>query len=172
MATVNGITAEKAQDILDDTIASAAIEGSTLVFTKTDGSSFEAGNFDDYIDDSVDSAVTAAVAGGLTPLGNVSGTIPFTGITAATLVNRLFTATLIGNITVNSSNLPSGAFPGTQFAMVLKQDATGSRLLTLTGIKRSQGVLYLTSAANAVDIVVFMFDGTSWYAGPMGIDFK
>ena len=183
MATVNGITAEYAQEILDQTIETAVISGATLVFHRTDGSTFSAGDFQTYIDDkvalalsssvaaAVASAVPPAVVGGLTAKGNVAGTVSFTGISAAQLVNRLITLTLSGNITVDSASFPASPLAGTQFAMVMKQDAVGSRLLTLTGIKKSTGSLVLSTAPNAIDIIVFMFDGTNWYAGALGVAF-
>lgn len=199
MATVNGITAEKGQEILDQTIESATISGTSLIFTRNDGSTFSAGDFKSYIDSeitpivdgaiddataaipaqinssvstAVANAVPTAVVGGLTAKGNTSGTFSFAGITSAQLVNRLFTATLVGNVTIDSTNFPTSPLAGTQFAIVFKQDATGGRTLTLNNIKKSQGVLDLSTAANAVDIVVFMYDGTSWYAGLMGMGFS
>jgi hypothetical protein len=172
MATINGMTAEKMQEILDGTIASAEISGTDLVFVRVGGSSFSAGNFQDYIDDQVDSKVASAVAGGLTAKGGISGSVSFSGLTPADMVNRIFTATLTGNITIDAANLPSPALPGTQFAMRLTQDGTGNRTLTLVGIKRSQGVLALSTPANSVDIIMFMYDGTSWYAGAMGVAFS
>jgi hypothetical protein len=176
MATVTGVTAERMQEILDEAVETASIEGSTLIFTRHDGSSFAAGDFQSFIDADVAAAVTAqvpaAVSGGVTAKGNVTGALTFTPLTPAQMVNRVFTATLTGNITINVTALPTPAVPGTQFAMVLKQDATGNRSLTLSGIKRAQGVLSLSSAANAVDIVSFMYDGTTWYAGLMGLAFS
>ena len=175
MATVTGITAAHAQEILDGTIVSAEIVGTALVFTRTDGSTFSAGDFEDYVNDQLEPVIDSIddkVAGGLTELGNVTGALSFAGLEPSDMVNRMFTATLTGNITIAASALPSPALPGTQFAMVLKQDATGTRTLTLTGIKRSQGVLTLSTTANAVDIIMFLFDGTTWYAGAMGVAFS
>lgn len=199
MATVNGITAEKAQDILDQTIESAEISGTNLIFTRHDSSTFSAGNFQTYIDGeitpivdaaideattsipdqintqvnaAVSAAVPPAVVGGVTNKGNVSGSFSFAGISASQLVNRMFTATMVGNITMDSVNFPTSPLAGTQFAIIFKQDATGGRTLTLTNIKKSMGILDLSVSPNAVDIVVFMYDGTSWYAGLMGMAFS
>ena len=168
MAIVNGITAEAAQDILDQTIESAEISGSSLVFTRHDGSSFSAGDFSS----AVETPIAEAVAGSLTALGNISGAVSFGSLTPNDMVNRIFTATLTGNISINSSSFPTPALPGTQFAMRFTQDGTGGRTLTLTGIKRSQGVLALSTAAGAIDIIMFMYDGTNWYAGAMGVAFS
>lgn len=201
MATVNGITAEKAMEILNSTIESAVISGTSLILNKVDGSTENAGNFQTYIDgqinpaldaalvpmqaqvddaiadiptevaSSVNSAVPAAVAGRLTAKGNVTGAITFTALTAADMVNRIFTMTLTGNATLNISSLPSGITPGTQFALVIHQDSTGGRTLTTTGFLRSQGVLVLSTAANAIDILTCLTDGTNWYIGAMGVGF-
>ncbi len=180
MATVNGITAEKAQEILDGTIETAAIVGTSLILTRHDSSTFSAGNFQTYIDSqigtaidtAIDTEVLPAVTGSVTDLGaNVSGAISLTSLTPDQLVNRLVKATLVGNVSLAASALPANPRPGTQFAIVFKQDAVGGRTLTLTNIKRSQGVLALSTAPNAVDIIVFMTDGTTWYAGAMGLAF-
>lgn len=198
MASVDGVTAQKMQEILDQTVESAEIEGATLTFTRHDGSTFPAGDFSDYVDSQltpaveaatapidaalasiptqieteIDSVVPAAVAGGVTNKLNITGGVTFGSMTPADMVNRLFTATVVGNITIDANNFPSPAIPGTQFAMVLKQDSTGGRTLTLLNIKRSQGALALSTAAGAIDIIMFLFDGTTWYAGAMGVAFS
>ncbi len=180
MASVNGMTAEAIQAILDETVESATITGSSLIFHRHDGSSFSAGNFDVFISDAVDAGIAdkmasdiiPAITGGLTAMGNVSGALAFSGQTPDSMINRIFTATLIGNVTLNSSAFPTPAHPGTQFAIRFTQDGTGGRTLTLTGIKRSQGVLALSSTPGAIDIITFMYDGTNWYAGPMGVAFS
>lgn len=181
MASVTGITAQRTEEILDQTIASAAISGSSLVFTRTGGSTFSAGNFQTYInsqvtpavDSAVDAAVPAAVVGGVTQKGNITGSWnPFGGLTPSQLPNRIIRATLIGNVGIASGNFPAGILPGTQVALVLKQDGTGNRTVTWTAIKRSQGVLTLSTAPNSIDIISLFFDGTDWFAGPMGLGFS
>jgi hypothetical protein len=175
MATVNGVTAERMQQILNASIESAAIQGSTLIFTRHDGSSFAAGDFNAFIASEVqaevDAIVPPAVAGGLTAKGNISGAVTFPGLLPKDMVNRLFTATLTGAITIDSAAFPAPAVPATQFAMVLHQDLVGNRSLTLTGIKKSQGALTLSTGPNSIDIVSFLYDGSVWYAGLMGVSF-
>lgn len=191
MATVNGVTAEKVQTVLDQTIVSATIVGSTLQFTRTDGSVFSAGDFATYINSQISAPLNAglaantasitaqiaaqvppAVAGGLSSMGNMSGVFSFSGLTSAQMVNRMFVARLIGNVSVNLADFPASPVPGTQFAIRFQQDATGGRTLTLLGgIKVSQGVLALSTFPNAIDIIVFIYDGTWWYAGAMGVGF-
>jgi len=168
MATVNGVTAERAQEILDQTIESAEISGSSLVFNRTDGSSFTAGDFAAYIQ----AQIALVNAGGLTALGNISGSVSLASLDAVDMPNRVFTATLTGNVTIDSANFPAGCAPGTQFAMRLTQDGTGGRTLTLSNIKKSQGVLSLSTPAGSIDIIMFMYDGTNWYAGAMGVAFS
>lgn len=174
MATVNGVTAERMVAILDQSVESASIQGSTLLFTRHDGSSFAAGDFAAFINSvvaiSVNNAVPTAVAGSVLALGNVSGVIAWPGQTPAMMVNRVVTMTLVGNITIN--NIPGPPIPGTQIAIVMKQDATGGRTLTLANIKYSQGVLALSTAPNAIDIISFLYAGSGeWYAGAMGLNF-
>lgn len=189
MATVTGITAQKADEILDGTVASVSIVGTSLIFTRHDGTQFNAGNFEVYIEgqllphiENIDTqvqaevaskvavAVPGAVAGSSTDLGNISGAISFGSINGSQLVNRTFRATLTGNVSLNAAAL-TGCPPGTQFIMVLKQDLTGNRLLTLTGFKKAQGVLTLSGGGNSTDIISFFYDGVSWYAGAMGLGF-
>jgi hypothetical protein len=181
VASVTGITAAKALDILGQSVVSGAINGSGhLILTRSNGQTIDAGDFSTIIGTLIDAEVAAEVpvavnnqaVGTVFAKGNTSGVVSFSGITNLTLVNATITATLTGNITVDAANFPANPKPGTQFAMRLTQDATGGRTLTLTGIKRSQGVLTLSTAANAIDIITFYYDGTNWYAGAMGLAFS
>lgn len=190
MATVTGITYAKALDILGQSVVSGVINGfGHLILTRSNGQTLDAGDFSGIVssilDDRVAAAITAqnipqqvknAMAGTVFNLGStVSGAVEFdaAGATADTLVNAVFTATLTGNITIDAANaFPASPKPGTQFAFRVKQDGTGSRTMTLTGIKKSQGVLPLSTGPNATDVIVFFYDGTSWYAGAMGLNFS
>lgn len=189
MATVTGITAAKALEILGQSVVSGAINGfGHLILTRDNGSTIDAGDFTAIVTDVMNDAVTAEVAAVAPPLiatevadtmvgtifakGNISGAFLFSGITADTLVNATITGTLTGNLTMNIADLPASPKPGTQFIMRLQQDATGGRTLTLTGFKKSLGVLTLSTGANDIDLVSFFYDGTYWYAGLMGLDFS
>jgi hypothetical protein len=193
VATVTGITAAKALEILGQSVTSGFINGTGhLILVRDNDETIDAGDFTaivtDIMDDAVAAQVTAqnipgqvstavknAMAGTLFNLGNISGALEFdaAGATADTLVNAIFTATLTGNLTIDAANaFPAAPKAGTQFAFRIKQDATGGRTLTLTGIKKSNGVLTLTTTANATDVIVFFYDGTSWYAGAMGLAFS
>lgn len=181
MAEFTGITATKADEILGMSVVSGTINGAGhLILTRENGSTIDAGDFtaivtdilDDVVAASVASAVPNAVAGTVVNKGNITGAVSFAEFNNVNIVNALMRATLTGNITINTSSLPSSPKPGTQFAMRLKQDATGGRTMTLTGFKKSQGIVALTPTANAEDIVVFLYDGLAWYVGLMGADFK
>lgn len=70
--------------------------------------------------------------------------------------------TLGGNRTLdNPTNLKSGAY----YTLIVKQDATGSRTLAYgSAYKWFGGVApILSAAANAVDIITFISDGTNMY---------
>ena len=73
-------------------------------------------------------------------------------------VHRL---TLTGNITIDSL---SGAVTGTNFSLILTQDATGNRTLSST-MKFAGGVKTLSTSANAIDVVTIFYDGTNYLAG-------
>lgn len=163
-------------------------EAGHLILVRDSGATIDAGDFTDIVSDlmvaevtaqiaaadipaQVNTSVNAALAGNVFAKGNISGAVSFAGITKDTLVNATITATLIGNITIDAANFPATPKPGTQFAFRMTQDVTGSRTLTLTGIKKSMGVLTLSTAPGAIDMIVFMYDGTNWYAGAMGLAF-
>jgi hypothetical protein len=70
--------------------------------------------------------------------------------------------TITGNHTLA---LPSNIQAGATYTLIVKQDATGSRTLAYaSGYKWSNGTTpVLSTAANAVDIITFLSDGTSMY---------
>lgn len=184
MATVTGITAQRADDVLGQSVVSGSVnESGHLILARGDGSTFDGGDFTAIVTDIMDDLITTKlseqipnyVAGTVANKGNISGNVTFTTPVAfnnVNLVNAMIRAVLIGNITIDVASLPSAPKPNTQFAMKLQQDAVGGRTLTLTGFKKSQGVLALTTTPNAIDILVFIYDGVQWYAGLMGADFK
>lgn len=72
------------------------------------------------------------------------------------------TVTLGGNRTLaNPTNLRDGA----SYALIVKQDATGSRTLAYgTAFKWPSGAApVLSTAANAIDLLTFIYDGTNLY---------
>jgi len=74
--------------------------------------------------------------------------------------------TLAGNRTLSFSTAPPTGAYGT---LVVKQDATGGRTLTLPSVANkilgssSTTTIGLSTAANAIDIVNFYFDGTNYF---------
>lgn len=189
MATLTLVDAAKALAILGKSVVSANINGSgRLIFTRENGSTIDAGDFTDVVNDILEIKVTEAaqvvmppmiqtevakqVSGTVKNRGNVNGALSFSDFDNETLVNAVIRCTLTGNATIDTSNFPSNVKPGTQFVMVFTQDSTGARSLTLTGIKRPQGVFALSPQSGAIDMVSFMYDGTHWYAGMMGMQFS
>lgn len=184
MASFTGIDAAAADAVLGASVVSFAINGSGhLIGTRGNGSTFDAGDFtaivtgilNTQVTNAVAAAVPNAVAGRTFARGNFSGTYDFTtldGWNNVNIVNALITMTATGNITFDTTKMPAAPKANTQFAVRIQQDATGSRTLTLAGFKKSQGVLTLTTTPNAVDMVVFFYDGITWNAGFMGVDLK
>ena len=74
--------------------------------------------------------------------------------------------TLAGNRTLSFSTTPASGAYGT---LVVKQDATGGRTLTLPSVANkilgstSTTTIGLSTTANAIDIVNFYFDGTNYF---------
>lgn len=186
MADFTGITADRAEEILGMSVVSGAInEAGHLILTRSNGEQIDAGDFTGIVTDILGTQVEAkveetlpdAIAGTVVNKGNVgNGSIP-TALTLPELnsdniVNAMVKVTMIGNLTFAATALPSSPKTNSQFVLRLQQDATGGRTFTVTGFKKSLGVLPLTLTANAIDLVVFIYDGTSWLCGLMGADFK
>lgn len=75
---------------------------------------------------------------------------------------NLQTVTLNNNCTFTFA----GAYAGMSVALILKQDAIGSRTVTWPTISWVGGSEpTLSTAANSVDIIGFIYDGTTWYGG-------
>lgn len=91
-----------------------------------------------------------------------------TTMTADVENGNVFTITLNNNIgTWTISNLPSGK--ASIITFIIKQDGTGSRLLSATQIngttyKKSRGnAITLSTGANEIDILTVLYDGTDYY---------
>lgn len=96
---------------------------------------------------------------GAAQLGNVSGTLDLSGFTASSTV----TVTLTGNVTQITLPNPGNSKSYT-ISVVFVQDATGSRTVAFTGETAAYGVApVLSTAAGAVDLVHFFWDGTRWW---------
>lgn len=70
--------------------------------------------------------------------------------------------TLGGNRTLAA---PTGLSAGSTYALIVRQDATGGRTLGYNSIFKWPGGVapVLSTAANAVDVLTFLYDGTSLY---------
>lgn len=114
--------------------------------------------------------------------GAVTGTLPIgnggTGNTSQAYSTLADGATvtwtlagLINNATVTIAGARTLAFSGSSAGMsgtlVVKQDATGGRSLALPSgskvIGGGTGVITLSAAANAIDILTFTYDGTNYF---------
>lgn len=181
MATVTGITAAKADEILGMSVVSGAINGSGhLILTRANGSTIDAGDFTAIVSGILGDQVTAkvndilpdAVAGTVINKGSVSGALTLPELNSDNIVNAMVKVTAGGNITFNATALPASPKPNTQWVMELVQDPTGNRTLTLTGFKRAMGSLPISTNGFAKDLICFVYDGTDWLVGLMGVDFK
>jgi hypothetical protein len=115
--------------------------------------------------------IAARVSGG--GLETVSTNAAATGAVTLNLTNgNVFNVTLTGNTTFTFSGATSGK--ACAFTVYLKQDATGSRIVTWPGsVKWSGGAPSLTITANAIDVLVFetLDGGTSWFGSLVGTNF-
>jgi hypothetical protein len=191
MASVTGITAAKANDILGQSVVAGHVDSTSghLILTKSNGTTLDGGDFtsivsgilDQQVTDEVnsiapgivDSKVAAKMPGKIYTRPDANGALSFNDISASDLIHATLKVKLIGNSSITATALNGVArTPGTQFIIRFTQDATGGRTLTLTGIKRSQGILTLSTAPGAIDLISFYYDGDNWYAGPMGLNFS
>ena len=77
-------------------------------------------------------------------------------ITVDCSLGNVFTVTLAHNTTFTLSNFDAGQ----SVAIKIKQDATGGRTATFTGVKFTRGYATLSTAANKIDFVTIFNDGT------------
>ena len=91
-------------------------------------------------------------------LGTVTGTATIV-ITAGTVVTATLTAA-----TPCTFAMPTSPTAGNSFILRLTQAATGMTTATFTGVKWPGGAVpTITATASAVDILSFVYIGTSWY---------
>ena len=91
-------------------------------------------------------------------LGTVTGTATIV-ITAGTVVTATLTAS-----TPCTFAMPTSPTAGNSFILRLTQAATGMTTATFTGVKWPGGTVpTITATASAVDILSFVYIGTSWY---------
>ena len=113
-----------------------------------------------------------ATLGGQETVSNVTASTASTALSLAS--GNVFYVTLAANTTFSFSGAVSGK--ACSFAVYLKQDATGSRVVTwpTPSVKWAAGAPpSLSTAANALDVVVFesLDGGTTWYGSLVGTAF-
>lgn len=84
-------------------------------------------------------------------------------------LSNLHQITLGGNTALTPTNVSAGQ----TFALILNQDATGSRLVTWWGNIKWVAATppTLTTTPSRADIFVFYFDGTNYYGSIFGLNF-
>lgn len=181
MAQFIGLTAKKAEEILGMSVISGTVNAQGhLILTRANGQQIDAGDFnanvksglDAKVQQVVDLALPDAVAGTVVDKGTVSGALTLPEFHSGNLPNAMIKVKLGGNVTFSTTALPSVPKTNTQFVIRLVQDDAGGRTFTTTGFKRSMGALPISTTPGAVDLLVFLYDGTNWLAGLMGADFK
>lgn len=185
MAEFTGITAAKANEILGMSVVSGTInENGHLILSRQNGQSIDAGDFSAIVGDilgtqveeRLDDVLPDALAGTVVNKGTLGSGVPVAltlpELNSDNIVNAMVKLTIAGPVTFAASALPSSPKTNTQFILRLQQDAIGGRSFTTSGFKKSLGSLPISSDANAVDLIVFLYDGTNWLVGLMGVDFK
>ncbi len=92
-----------------------------------------------------------------TDLGTLNG-----ALTVDSSASTVFAATLDGDVAFGGFTAPAA---GQGATLIIKQDATGSRLWSINGItgKYAMGVNTLSTAADAVDVMHVFYDGTDYF---------
>lgn len=90
-------------------------------------------------------------------VGSIAGSATFSRANGS-----VQSATLTGNVT--TTTMTAGQNIGDELVLILTQDATGGRTITWpSNAKLAQGgTLALSSPANAIDVIAFIWDGTNW----------
>ena len=102
---------------------------------------------------------------GLTTLKQYSETVYAGGTVTTTYTPTLSngavqTITAGGNFTLAAA---SGMTNGTSICVIIRQDATGGRIMTAdASYKFASGLKVLSTAANAIDLLTIFYDGTSY----------
>lgn len=94
------------------------------------------------------------------------GTVSTTTYNIDLSLTNIFDITLGNNVTFTFTNPPASGISQTA-TIILRQDATGSRLATFTGARYTDGTApVLSTGANQVDVLTFFtINGGSWYFG-------
>lgn len=111
-------------------------------------------------------AVRGVVTGVATALGNRSGSLNL-AVAVDSIMNGVVSLTLTGNLTLDGATFPA-AEAGYQFLMVVTQDGTGGRTITMPNIHKDGGALAISSGPNSISLLVFFYDGARWFAAVSG----
>lgn len=134
----------------------SSIQNRKLVTLRNNGDIY----FTLYADGIIDLGNNLNLDGVLTQKRNSSSN--GSNLSISTDEESLRTVTLTGNIQITLEDGVSGKMQ--TFKLLLKQDATGSRTVTWANTNLPGGLSpILTSSANAVDIVEFIWDGSEWH---------
>jgi hypothetical protein len=106
-----------------------------------------------YISNAILATTTEKVAN----IGAITGTVTINGNTGP--IQR---ATLVGNITINTTNL-TNIGTGESVTLILTQDGTGSRLLT-SNLKYAGASKTLSTANASIDTISITYDGVNYLA--------
>lgn len=147
---VNGLSAVTIKKDQGGAIAALApgdLSASVIAWVVYDGTYFE--------------LLNPTTGKGASPATLTDGATITWSITNSTISNAQ--VTLGGNRTLSVS----GAVAGWSGTLVVKQDATGSRTLTLPAgskvVNGGAGAITLTTAASAVDLLTVYYDGTNYW---------
>lgn len=191
MAEFNGLSKAKAESIIGASVVSATINPSGhLIFTRNNGSTFDAGDFTAIVQDSFDAqiaaalltAVPAAIVGPYVVKNNASGTISMAEFNKDNIVNVFLRVKATGNCVWNAADLPANCRPGTRFYFSFEQDAangatvnaggtgwSGGRQLTFNGFKNSQAQGPYQQP-KGYDIYEILWDGYYWHVRKVFFD--
>lgn len=130
------------------------------------------------IDAQFDARIAAEIATAVTKTGGGKATSAAASVVGATTVTltagNVHVLTLTGNVTLTLAGATAGV--ACTVALYLKQDATGSRLVTWpASVKWPAGVApTLSTGANKVDLVTLttVDGGTTWWGSAGGLDFR
>lgn len=110
--------------------------------------------------------VEATVTGVVTALGNRSGNLNLS-VAVDSILNGIISLTLTGDLTIDGASMPA-ASAGTQFLLLVTQDGTGGRTITLPNVYKDGGALAISAAAGSITLLVFFYDGSRWFAAVSG----
>lgn len=100
---------------------------------------------------------------------DVPGTTVFVSLTYGANIAWAVSGKLSSQVTLTGASAvldnPTGLLSGRTYNLIVKQDATGSRILTYGSVFKWSGgtVPTLSTGANAIDIFTFIYDGTNLY---------